>query len=102
MGKFGKFGDEIRMTVQVHRARDGSLVRTETATTKRTEQVIDIKLRESAVGQRLEVLQALGYSLPSRLPDLGALAVAVGNAPRMPLEDIARYVTICHSSPTDG
>src|SRR5438067_3964001 len=54
LGKFGKFGDEIRMTVQVHRARDGSLVRTETAATKRTDQVIgEMGLLASRLGRYL-------------------------------------------------
>ena len=40
MGKFGKSGDEIRISVQVHRARDGSVLRSETASTRRVEQII--------------------------------------------------------------
>ena len=40
LGKFGRFGDEIRITVQAHRARDGSLLRTETAATRRIDQII--------------------------------------------------------------
>jgi tetratricopeptide (TPR) repeat protein/DNA-binding winged helix-turn-helix (wHTH) protein len=40
MGSFGRFGDEVRIKVQVHRARDGSLLRTETAATRRVEQII--------------------------------------------------------------
>jgi tetratricopeptide (TPR) repeat protein/DNA-binding winged helix-turn-helix (wHTH) protein len=40
LGKFGRAGDEIRITVQMHRARDGSLLRTETASTRRVDEVI--------------------------------------------------------------
>jgi tetratricopeptide (TPR) repeat protein/DNA-binding winged helix-turn-helix (wHTH) protein len=40
LGRFGRFGNEIRITAQLYRARDGSLLRTETATTRRADQVI--------------------------------------------------------------
>jgi large repetitive protein len=47
------------------------------------------------VGESLAVLKQLGYRLPSKLPDLGALTQALVQSPRMPMEDIDRYVELC-------
>jgi tetratricopeptide (TPR) repeat protein/DNA-binding winged helix-turn-helix (wHTH) protein/TolB-like protein len=62
MGKFGKFGDEIRIMVQVHRASDGSLLRSETATAGRMEQVI---------GQMGLLSAKISRELTGSLPDDG-------------------------------
>lgn len=40
LGSFAKFGDKIRVTIQVHRGDDGSLVGTEVATAERQDQII--------------------------------------------------------------
>jgi eukaryotic-like serine/threonine-protein kinase len=40
LGKYSKAGDGIRISVQVHRTRDGSLLRTETANARRVDQII--------------------------------------------------------------
>ena len=41
------------------------------------------------------VLDQLGYRLPSKLPDLGALSQALLQSGRMTLEDIVQYVERC-------
>jgi hypothetical protein len=53
------------------------------------------------VDSSLDILRNLGYLLPSRLPDLGALTLAVLNSPRMPLDDIERYVGFCQQIPNE-
>lgn len=47
------------------------------------------------VDSSLDILRNLGYRLPSRLPDLGALTLALVNSPRMPIDDIEHYAGLC-------
>jgi hypothetical protein len=55
-----------------------------------------------AVHDSVAVLHNLGYTLPSRLPDLGALTQALIQSPRMSLEDIERYVELCQKPLANG
>ncbi len=48
-----------------------------------------------SVDDSLSVLRQLGYVLPSRLPDLGALTGALTQSPRMLLQEIDSYVEQC-------
>ena len=48
-----------------------------------------------SVDDSVAILNRLGYRLPSKLPDHGALAQALMLSPRMLLEDIDRYVERC-------
>ena len=52
-----------------------------------------------SVHDSLAALDQLGYRLPSKLPDIGALALALTQSPRMPWEDIVRYVERCRQMP---
>lgn len=52
-----------------------------------------------AVDESLAFLDRLGYRLPPRLPDLGALTQAMAHPPRMEMRDIERYVELCRQSP---
>jgi len=47
------------------------------------------------VNDSVAVLGQLGYRLPSKLLDLGALTQALVQSPRMLMEDIDRYVERC-------
>ena len=47
------------------------------------------------VNDSVAVLNSLGYRLPSKLSDLGALTQALLQSPRMLMEDIDRYVERC-------
>ena len=47
----------------------------------------------------LALLDTLGYRLPSRLPDLGALTQALMLSPRMANDKIDRYVELGHQLP---
>ena len=55
-----------------------------------------------SVRYSVSVLDQLGYRLPAKLPDLGALTQALTQSPRMPLEDIVRYVERCQQMPESG
>ncbi len=48
-----------------------------------------------SVDESLTILAQLAYRLPVRLPDIGALAQALTQSPRMLSEDIVRYVELC-------
>ena len=68
LGRFAKSGDEIPIVVEVHRARDGALLRTETASARRAEQVI------SAMGVLAgKVARYLGSGAPGPARDEGRL-----------------------------
>ena len=54
------------------------------------------------VNDSVAVLNQLGYRLPSKLPDLGALTQALMQSPRMLLEDIDRYVERCQQLAEGG
>jgi hypothetical protein len=45
-----------------------------------------------AVEDSIRIIRALGYPLPTRLPDLGALMHALTESPRMPLEHVQAFV----------
>lgn len=55
-----------------------------------------------SVNDSVAVLNQLGYRLPSKLPDLGALTQALMQSPRMLLEDIDRYVERCQQLAEGG
>lgn len=55
-----------------------------------------------AVTDSLAVLDQLGYRLPPKLLDLGALTQALMQSPRMLMEDIDRYVERCKQLPEGG
>jgi hypothetical protein len=59
-------------------------------------------LRFIPVKESVAVLGQLGYRLPSKLPDLGALSQALMQSPRMLKEDIDRYVEQCQQLPEGG
>lgn len=54
------------------------------------------------VGDSIAILGDLGYRLPSKLPDHGALTQALTQSPRMLSEDIDRYVERCQQFPASG
>lgn len=55
-----------------------------------------------SVHDSVVILDQLGYRVPSKLPDLGALTQALMLSPRMLLEDIDRYVERCQHLPEGG
>ncbi len=55
-----------------------------------------------AVNDSIAVLCDLGYRLPSRLPDLGALTQALIQSRKMNMEDIDRYVKRCQQLQKGG
>lgn len=59
-------------------------------------------LRRVSVDDSLAVLGTLNYALPSKLPDLGSLAQALLQSPRMPMETVDRYVELCQQLANDG
>jgi hypothetical protein len=54
-------------------------------------------LQRVSVDDSLEILRELGYQLPSKLPDLGALTQALTQSPRMHLTEIDSFVQKCLS-----
>lgn len=52
-------------------------------------------LRSVPVDESLAVLIQLGYRLPTRLPDYGALTQALQESPQMFTGEIDRYVELC-------
>lgn len=55
--------------------------------------------RSVSVEVSVSILNELGYPVPARLPDLGALAQALARSSRMRIEDIDRYVERCYHLP---
>lgn len=55
-------------------------------------------IRHVSLSDSLIVLHPLGYTLPAKLPDFGALT----QSPRMPINEIDRYVARCRQLPDDG
>jgi hypothetical protein len=55
-----------------------------------------------SVHDSVAILGQLGYRLPSKLPDLGALTQALIQSPRMLMEDIERYVARCQQLQEGG
>jgi hypothetical protein len=54
------------------------------------------------VDHSVAFLEQLGYRLPSKLPDFGALTQALMQSPRMFVEDIDRYVERCEQLSEGG
>lgn len=54
------------------------------------------------VNDSVALLAQLGYRLPSKLPDLGALTQALMQSPRMLMEDIDRFVERCQQLSEGG
>jgi hypothetical protein len=54
------------------------------------------------VQDSVAVLNELGYLIPSKLPDLGALTQALTQSPRMVMEDIDRYIERCQELSEGG
>ena len=54
------------------------------------------------VADSVALLDQLGYQVPSKLPDLGALTQALMQSPKMLTEDIERYIEQCQQLSEGG